>query len=224
METSKNIYQRQGLFITFEGTEGAGKSTQVRRLAAALRVRNYDVCETREPGGTVLGEKLRELVKHGYQGPAPCAMSELLLMAASRAQLVEEVIKPALDRRVIVICDRFADSTTVYQGYGRGLDLTFINQLHHQTVGDCWPNLTLLLDLDLDVSLARAAERTSSRAAMQRTDRFEAEKRSFHHKIQQGFSEVARKNSDRIRTIPAAGSEEEVHRLVMEVVNDALGT
>lgn len=210
-----------GCFISFEGTEGTGKTTQAQQLAAALRAKGYTVCETREPGGTVLGEELRRLVKHQYEGPAACDIAELLLMAASRAQLVREVIRPALDRNEIVICDRFADSTTVYQGSGRGLDRDFIQSLHHATVGDCWPHLTLLLQLNLDDGLSRAANRAGD---FGKKDRFESEARSFHQKIEQGFADLAAREPDRIRIVPAHGDAETVHQRVMAEVLSVLKT
>lgn len=208
-----------GCFISLEGTEGTGKTTQARRLATAMRSMGYTVCETREPGGTVLGEELRRLVKHQYEGPPACDIAELLLMAASRAQLVRDVIRPALDRNEIVICDRFADSTTVYQGNGRGMDADFIQSLHHATVGDCWPHLTLLLQLNLDHGLSRAANRTADTG---KKDRFEAETRSFHQKIEQGFTDLASREPDRIRVVPAHGDAETVHQRVIEEVLSVL--
>ncbi|MFO7821877.1 MAG: dTMP kinase [Lentisphaeria bacterium] len=219
MQNSDKPQPAGGIFISFEGTEGTGKTTQAQRLATTLRSAGYEVCETREPGGTVLGEELRRLVKHRYDGPPATDIAELLLMAASRAQLVQEVIKPALAENKIVICDRFADSTTVYQGYGRGIDADFIQKLHAQTVGDYWPRLTLLLDLDLDQGLSRASVRA---AGTGKTDRFEEEAKSFHQKIERGFLALAAREPERLRVVSAAGTEEEVHDRVMEEVQNVL--
>ncbi len=207
----------EGRLITFEGVEGAGKSTQVRLLAAALRRHGREVVETREPGGTPLGEELRAIVKHHPGDLAPAA--ELLIFAACRAQLVEHLIRPALERDAIVLCDRFADSTTVYQGLARGLDLAFIQLLHEFTLGnDCVPALTLLLDLPAEGGLARAAARGGVAA-----DRFEAEGAAFHTAIRDGFLTLAKAEPNRFRVIPADLPPEEVHRRILPEVFHALG-
>jgi len=148
---------RPGLFISFEGPEGAGKTTQARRLEAALRAQGFGVVWVREPGGTSLGEALRQLIQHTEDPDGVCPEAELLMFGASRAQLVRSVIQPALARGDIVICDRFADSTTVYQGTARRLPIDFIEALHGFTVGDTWPDLTFLLDVPVDQGFERKA-------------------------------------------------------------------
>ncbi len=210
-----------GFFITFEGPEGAGKTTQVERLAEALRRRGYRLCVTREPGGTALGERLRDLVKHGVGPGSLTPEAEVLLFGASRAQLVREVILPCLGEGGVVICDRFADSTTVYQGLARGLDPAFIEAMHRFTVGRRWPDLTVLLDLDVEVGLARVRGRGADRPGP--PDRIEAECRAFHEAVRRGFLRIARAQPDRFRVIDAGADAETVHGRVLAEVDRALG-
>ena len=208
-----------GLFITLEGPEGGGKTTQASRLAGALRQRGFEVCETREPGGTPLGEELRSLVKH-FGGPgAVCPEAELLLFGASRAQLMRAVILPHLARGGAVVCDRFADSTTVYQGFVRGLDPEFIERLHRLTVGERWPDLTLLLDVDASAGLRR----TAARSQASQFDRLEAEPREFHDRVRDGFLRLADAHPARIRVVDAGEAPDQVHRQMMEVVDRVIG-
>src|ERR1051325_11626639 len=148
-----------GLFITFEGTEGSGKSTQIAVLAERLRAMHYTVRVLREPGGTPIGEEIRHTLKHSEVNCAMTAEAELLLMNASRAQLVREVIRPALAAGEVVLCDRFYDSTTAYQGYGRGLDLKMVEAIISFAVGETRPDLTLLLHVPIDVSESRRQAR-----------------------------------------------------------------
>ena len=157
-----------GFFITLEGTEGCGKSTLMGHLADRLESDGHDVVQLREPGGTESGEEIRKILKHGPDNLTPEA--ELLLMNASRAQLVREVIRPALDEGKVILCDRFYDSTTAYQGHGRGIDLNLVQSVIDLAVGDTIPNLTLLLEIPLDISEKRQSQRSGS-------DRFES--RSF---------------------------------------------
>src|SRR6266513_1349840 len=152
----------KGLFISFEGTEGSGKSTQIALLAARLRAHVHRVREIREPGGTPIGEEIRHTLKHSAANQAMTAEAELLLMNASRAQLVRETIRPALAAGEIVLSDRFYDSTTAYQGYGRQLNLQMVKQIIDAAVGDTRPDLTLLLQVPLEVKEARLASRQST--------------------------------------------------------------
>ena len=152
----------KGLFITFEGTEGCGKSTQIDLLARQLRELGYRVRTLREPGGTPIGEEIRHTLKHSQHNHAMFAETELLLMNASRAQIVREVIRPALDAGEIVLCDRFYDSTTAYQGYGRQLDLEMVRRVIDIAVGDLRPDLTLLLTISQEISELRRAMRQST--------------------------------------------------------------
>jgi dTMP kinase len=209
-----------GLFISFEGCEGAGKSTQCELLVQALRERGYSVYPTREPGGTPLGEELRTLVKHLEGEDAACPVAEMLIMGASRAQLVSQELTPVLRNGGVVVCDRFADSTTVYQGYARGLDLDFIARLHEQCVGGRWPDLTIYLDLDVEVGMERSRKRLSPRAA---TDRFEKESCEFHETVRRGFQALAKQHPERIKTVDATQGEKAIHSEIMGLVDNAIG-
>src|SRR6202167_3867543 len=150
------------LFITFEGTEGCGKSTQIELLGRQLRAIGYRVRALREPGGTSIGEEIRHTLKHSKNNAAMTPEAELLLMNASRAQIVREIIRPALDSGEIILCDRFYDSTTAYQGYGRGLNLKMVQSVVDMAVGDTKPNLTLLLAVSPEISEQRRAARQST--------------------------------------------------------------
>ena len=202
-----------GLFITFEGPEGAGKSTQVELLADKFRGEGRDVLLTREPGGTYIGEEVRRLVKEVKGEDGACDETELLLFSASRAQLVRRIIQPHLEKGGVVICDRFADSTTAYQGYARGWDLATINQMHEIAVAGRWPDLTLVLDLTLEVGTARRVARESETAT--EPDRLELESNLFHEKVRQGFLSIATLNPDRVKVINAAQSVEAVNRDIL---------
>ncbi len=202
-----------GLFITFEGCEGCGKSTQARLLYNMLRQHGLQCLLTYEPGGTPLGNKIRDLlkVKSDFQ---IAAEAELFLFAASRFQLVSDVIQPALSSGKVVICDRFSDSTFVYQGYGRGLDLIMIERINDLATGGLCPDVTILLDAEAETGLGR---KHSSRE-----DRFEAENIAFHHKIRDGYLQSAQRQPERWRTIQALQPPEEVNRLVWESLLPAL--
>jgi dTMP kinase len=209
-----------GFFITFEGVEGAGKSTQCRLLADALAARGREVLVTREPGGTPLGEELRALVKH-FQGPGGIVPeAELLMFCAARAQIVRQTLLPLLCRGGVVICDRFADSTTVYQGFARGLDPAVIRTLQTFATAGRMPDLTFVLDLDADAGLARTKARAEANA---HTDRFEQEGRAFHETIRAGFLKLAAAEPGRFRVLSAARPPDELHRLVLAEVDNAVG-
>ena len=202
LETPHSLLPVPGLFITFEGTEGGGKSTQIRLLEQRLRSLGRTVRVLREPGGTSIGEEIRHTLKHSENNQAMTREAELLLMNASRAQLVREVIRPALDAGEVVICDRFLDSSVAYQGYGRGLDLEEVNAIIHFAVGPTRPNLTLLLAVPVDVSERRRASRTETAPPVR--DRFEEEDRAFFYKVEAGFRCQAALDPDRIRVIDAS--------------------
>ena len=198
-----------GRFITFEGTEGGGKSTQINLLAARLRDRGLTVGTLREPGGTPIGEEIRHTLQHSAQNQAMTAEAELLLMNASRAQLVREVIRPALNAGEIVLCDRFYDSTIAYQGYGRGLDLETVRHVIAFAVGDTRPDLTIVLHVPIDVSEARR----KAREAKQR-DRMEELDRKFFERVEAVFKTIAAAEPKRVRVLDATESIERVQEQI----------
>ena len=202
-----------GCFITFEGTEGCGKSTHIKKLARRLEAEGHTVRTLREPGGTESGESIRQLLKHGPEELT--AEAELLLMNASRAQLVREVIRPAIAAGEIVLCDRFYDSTTVYQGTGRGLDAAQVQAVIDFAVGDTRPDLTLLLQIPLKTSEERRARRSE-------TDRFEQADRTFFERIEAGYTALAAAEPDRIRVIEADQPLDTVAAAIWRIVTDRL--
>jgi dTMP kinase len=220
---------RRGKFITFEGLDGTGKSTQMRKLAEALRKAGYDVIETREPGGTPTGEKIRRvLLDSKTEGLS--AMAEMALMFASRVQHIAEVIEPALSRGQIVLCDRFTDSTEAYQGYGRKLGTEAVLELHKILCGDLQPDLTILLDSDPAMSVGRARMRNereagrSGKNSNKRGDenRFEQQNRAFFARVHQGYLAIASREPQRIEVIDARGTPSQTHRKILELVGKRL--
>jgi dTMP kinase len=210
----------KGLFITFEGTEGSGKSTQVSLLAEELRHRGFSVRTLREPGGTPIGEELRHTLKHSADNEAMAWETELLLMNASRAQLVREVIRPALSRGEIVISDRFYDSTTAYQGYGRQLDLKMVQAVIDIAVGDTRPDLTLLMVVPAEVSQERLLQRQSTLPFMR--DRIEEADHSFFERVARGYQQIAAAEPDRIRQVNAVGKVSEIQAAIWNIVQHKL--
>ena len=208
-----------GRFITFEGGEGCGKSTQIRLLASRLKEAGREVLLTREPGGTALAERIRGLVREESADP-PNARAETLLFLASRAQLVANVIRPALEAGTWVLCDRFSDSTLAYQGYGRGLDLETLCRLNAFATGGLVPDRTILLDVPPEVATARmrARERLTHDAA----DRMEKAGEAFHLRLREGFLRLAAEDPGRIALISAAGSVEEVAEAVWTSIRHML--
>jgi dTMP kinase len=188
----------RGFFITFEGGEGSGKSTQIARLARRLRSGRYDVIETREPGGTPLAEHVRALLLDHHPGAGPGPWSEAFLMEAARADLVLRLIRPALERGQIVLCDRFTDSTLAYQGGGRGLDAALLEAMNRAATGGLEPDLTLLFDLDPAIGLARRAAAGSS------DNRLDREPVEFHVQVRDRYRELAARHGDRYETLDAA--------------------
>jgi dTMP kinase len=201
-----------GAFITFEGIDGCGKSTQLRLLTGELRVRGMQVVATREPGGTPLGKKLRAALLDVQEQVDP--LSELLVFAADRAQHVRKHLLPALEGNQIVLSDRYADATAAYQGAGRGFDAKLIEEIIELATGGLKPDLTLLFDLSVD----DAAVRTRRRVASKRTDRLDSEDREFHERVRDAYLEIANASPDRFRIIDARGSVNETHRTVMDIV------
>lgn len=209
--------EQSGCFISFEGPEGAGKSTQISLLADRCRDMGKDVLLTREPGGTYIGEEIRRLVKDVKGEDAVCDESELLLFTASRAQLMRKVILPHLAKGGVVICDRFADSTTAYQGYGRGWDLKLIDQMHDIGVAGRWPDLTILLDIDFNSGVKRRLKREAANESVE--DRLEAEPDQFHLHVREGFLKIAELNPERVKVVSALGTVEEVASAIESEVN-----
>jgi dTMP kinase len=212
---------RRGKFITFEGLDGTGKSTHVRKLAAVLREAGHTVIETREPGGTMTGEKIRKvLLDSATAGLSP--MAEMALMFASRAQHIAEVIEPALALGSIVLCDRFTDSTEAYQGYGRKLGSRDVLELHRVLCGNLQPDLTILLDSDAHASVSRARRRNKrvSRAASRGHDenRFEQETRAFFGRVREGFLAIAKREPGRVAIVDASSPPAQTHQKILEVV------
>jgi dTMP kinase len=209
-----------GLLISFEGTEGSGKSTQISLLAERLRSLHYTVRTLREPGGTPIGEEIRHTLKHSAANHAMTPEAELLLMNASRAQLVREVIRPALAAGEIVVCDRYYDSTTAYQGHGRQLDLGMVQRIIDVAVGDTRPDLTLLLLVPHELSEQRRIERQSTLPFMR--DRIEEADRSFFQRVEHGFNAIAAAEPQRIRRVEATGPVAEIQAAIWELVSARL--
>jgi dTMP kinase len=209
-----------GLFISFEGTEGSGKSTQVSLLAEHLRFEGYTVRTIREPGGTPIGEEIRHTLKHSADNEAMTAETELLLMNASRAQLVREVIRPALAAGEIVICDRFYDSTTAYQGYGRQLDLKMVKAIIDVAVGDTRPDVTLFFVVPHEVTADRLLKRQSTLPFMR--DRIEEADRSFFERVAKGYQAIAAAEPQRIQKVDAAGTVADIKALIWRTLQNRL--
>jgi len=204
------------MFITLEGIEGSGKTTQIQTIAGWLAAAGRDCLVTREPGGTGIGGQIRSiLLNPDNRDLAPTA--ELLLYMADRVQHLQTVIRPALDAGKVVVCDRYFDATLVYQGYARGLDRAMIRQLHRLACGGVTPDLTLLLDLDPKTGLARAWRRIDTDVSHARESRFEKEQLSFHQRVREGYLELARREPRRFAVIDAAADVQWV-RLRIEAV------
>jgi dTMP kinase len=208
------------LFISFEGTEGCGKSTQVELLAERLRALGHRVRVLREPGGTPIGEEIRHTLKHSKVNVTMTYETELLLMNASRAQLVRETIRPALAVGEIVLCDRFYDSTTAYQGYGRGLDLALVKSVIDFAIGDTRPDLTLLLHVPPEVSAERLQSRQSTLPFVR--DRIEEGDRYFFERVAQGYEAIAAAEPNRVRVVSGTGTIDVVCENIWELVRPVL--
>jgi dTMP kinase len=202
-------------FITFEGSEGCGKSTQVQRLAARLGSLGVPVLVTREPGGTTIGETIKDLLQFAPQGNAMTPETELLLFEASRSQLVRETIEPALARGVCVISDRFFDSTTVYQGVARKLDAKLVQQLNQFAVGRCIPDLTFVLDVGVETARARMLRRVRPVNA----DRMEQEPVEFYQHVRDGYRKLAEKEPERVRLIDGSRSADQIETLIWQIIS-----
>jgi dTMP kinase len=207
-------------FITFEGSEGCGKSTQVSLLAERLTKAGVPLLVTREPGGTPIGEKIRHLLQFAPESVAMTPETELLLFEASRSQLVRQVIQPALDRGTVVISDRFADSTTVYQGVARRLDQELVGHLNAVAVGNCWPDLTFVLDIDVETARARMLRRVRPATGI---DRMEQEPLKFYEDVCTAYRQLAAREPYRIRLIDARRSVEEIEREIWDIIKTRFG-
>jgi len=208
---------RPGNFITFEGPEGSGKSTQIKLLAERLQACGVRALLTREPGGTSTGEAIRNLLQHDSTDAEMAHRTEVLLFCASRAQLVEQVIRPALLQGAWVLCDRFTDSTLAYQGYGRGFALDQLRALNDFATGGLKPDLTLLLDIPVDESYRRISERTTE------IDRIERTERTFHERLRAGYLELAQAEPARFRVLTSARPLEQTSAEVWQLVQKRFG-
>ena len=210
----------RGLFITFEGSEGCGKSTQVQRLAARLERESVPFLLTREPGGTAIGEKIRDLLQFAPESAAMRPETEVLLFEASRSQLVREVIEPALENGLLVISDRFFDSTTVYQGAARRLDPQAVEQLNAFAVGDCRPDITLVLDVDVATARARMLRRARPVGA---PDRMEQEPVEFYERVCAAYRELAVREKNRLQLIDGARAADEIEADIWRILRSKFG-
>lgn len=201
-----------GFFLSLEGSEGCGKSTQLQRIKTYLESRSIEPVMVREPGGTALGEKIRHLLQHDDAGEGMAPEAELLLFAASRAQMMREVVEPALAAGRVVVADRFIDSTTVYQGVARGLSVDMIRQVNAIATGGRKPDLTLLLDLDVATGRARSDSRGDA------PDRMEREPDAFFESVRNGYLELAGAEPERIVVIDAAQDIDTVHQSIVDVL------
>jgi dTMP kinase len=209
------------VFISFEGIEGCGKTTQVELLTKFLSHRGIHYVVTREPGGTHLGKLIRQmLLDPAHTDMEP--LTELFLYAADRAQHIAQVIRPALESHQWLICDRFADATTVYQGYGRKQDLAFIQQLNEMATQGIWPRLSLLLDCPVEIGLDRARQRIKETSHEGREDRFEQQDLAFHQKVREGYLKIAAQNPLRFRVFDATLGRKQLHQEIVALLEPYL--
>lgn len=208
--------RERGTFITFEGGEGGGKSTHIERIATRLRSAGRNVVVVREPGGTAVGEQIRHILQHSRESHAMVPAAELLLFCASRAQLVREVIEPALARGDVVLCDRFFDSTTVYQGVGRQLPPAQVAAINGFAIGDCLPDLTIVIDLDPRIGLERARGR-------ELFDRMENQSFDFHERVRAGYRELAVREPQRVKVVDGRLPLTAVGERIWELIRHVLG-
>ena len=207
----------RGLFITFEGIEGCGKTTQIRILDDYLKARGHTTILTREPGGTAIGEKIRQVLlnaQHKEMRP----LTELLLYAAGRCQHIHQIILPSLENGKIVLCDRYSDATDAYQGEARGIDKKFLKTIHELATENLKPNLTLLLDCPVEIGLRRTQERESEMVGQTNLDRFEKEAKDFHERVRQGYLKIARAEPQRVKVVDAMSDVQTIHEKIVEEV------
>ncbi len=197
----------KGLFITFEGADGCGKTTQLMLLAKGLKAKGYDVVVTREPGAKGLGEKIREILLN-YDGEVS-SRCEAFLFLADRAQHMDIIVRPAVEKGKIVLCDRHTDSTVAYQGYGRGLDIERINNLNNIATSGDKPDLTFVFDIDVETSMKRVGGQK---------DRMESAGMEFFNRVRNGYLEIARQEPERVKVIDAAKSIDDIHKNVVDIL------
>lgn len=212
---------RRGRFITFEGLDGTGKSTQLALLADHLQKKGFEVVATRNPGGTPIGERVRSILLDSRTSGLS-ALAEMALMFADRAQHVEQVILPALAQGKFVLCDRYTDSSEAYQGYGRGLGSETVLAMHKLLCRDLWPELTIILQFGLESSLARARSRNQRKieAEQQDENRFEREDQDFYARVAHGFAEIAKRDANRVVVIDATGLIESSHQQIVRALEE----
>ncbi|MGD0651523.1 MAG: dTMP kinase [Verrucomicrobiia bacterium] len=219
---------RKGTFITFEGGEGCGKSTQVQRLAARLQKEGYCVDVRREPGGTEIGDQIRHILKFSYKTAPMTAETELLLFCANRAQLVREVITPILRSESVVICDRYHDSTTVYQGLARELDMGVVRTINNFAIGGCIPDITIVIDIDPKIGHERIRNREREMPDQlglfngELFDRMESVSLEFSKRVRQGYLDLAKREPKRVKVIAGSQSIEAVGKQIWELVRHVL--
>jgi len=204
-----------GKFITFEGGEGCGKTTHIERIVTRLRASGRTAMVLREPGGTEVGEQIRHVLQYSKQSAGMMSETELLLFCASRAQLVREIIKPALAEGTVVVADRFFDSTTVYQGVGRQLDQAAVKFINEFAIGDCRPNLTLVIDLDPRIGLERARGR-------ELFDRMETQSLDFFDRVRQGYQALARQEPARVKLVDGSQSLDVIERQIWDLIQHVI--
>ncbi|MBF0120211.1 MAG: dTMP kinase [Desulfobacterales bacterium] len=210
------------MFITFEGIEGSGKTTQIKNVAEFLKGRGYDVLVTREPGGTEIGKNIRSILLSPLNKNID-PLTELLLYLADRVQHVKEFIEASLNSGKIVLCDRYMDATVVYQGFARGLGVNFIYQIHNFLLPDIKPNLTILMDLDVSIGLSRAKKQIDSGDRSNKETRFEEESISFHKKVREGYLEVANLDPCRFKIVDASLDENQVKNIILNHLLEIIG-
>ena len=208
----------KGKLISFEGSEGSGKSTQIARLAAKLQSLKRDVISVREPGGTEIGEQIRNIIVHNSKGDEMCAETELLLFTAARAQLVREVIAPALVKGTIVLSDRYLDSSTVYQGIGRNLAQDPVQMINQFAIGNVMPDLTIVIDVPTEMGLARIRQRASDLP-----DRMERENIDFYTKIREGYLVLAKGMPERFVVVDGTKDEATIEKKIWAALKDRIG-
>lgn len=206
-----------GKLISFEGSEGSGKSTQIARLAAQLQKAGREVVATREPGGTEIGEQIRNIIVHNSRGDEMCPETELLLFTAARAQVVREVIAPALTRGAVVLSDRFLDSSTVYQGIARNLAPGPVSEINRFAVGNVMPDLTIVIDVPTEVSLQRVRQRASDLP-----DRMERENITFYRKVREGYLLLAQQWPERVVVLDGTQTPDAIEKLIWSIVEKRL--